>query len=97
MAGAAVGVVAGAAAVKHLQSKRVEAAGVLLNNTLVDRDDPSSLKREDVQAIEERYARLLPSEITLWIIAHNRVSEALDWCKVNMLVTRCQHQSLLRM
>ncbi len=54
IAGAAVGAVAGAAVVNSLQSKRVNAAGVLLHNALVDKDDPSTVTREEVAAIGDR-------------------------------------------
>ena len=40
MAGAAVGVVASTAAVTKLQSKRLDAGGVLLHNALVGRGRP---------------------------------------------------------
>ncbi|CAL8468289.1 g7829 [Coccomyxa elongata] len=54
IAGAAAGAVAGAAAVSSLQGRRVNAAGVLLHNAIVDKDDPSSLTREEVAAIGEK-------------------------------------------
>ena len=54
IAGAAVGAVAGVAAVSSLQSKRVNAAGVLLHNALADKDDPSTITREEVAAIGDR-------------------------------------------
>ena len=56
MAGAAVGVVASTAAVTKLQSKRLDAGGVLLHNALVGRDDPTSLTRQEVVDIGQRYA-----------------------------------------
>jgi hypothetical protein len=55
IAGAAVGAVAGVAAASKLQSKRVDAGGVLLYNELAAREDPASLRRDDVQAIGDRY------------------------------------------
>ena len=61
MAGAAVGVVASTAAVTKLQSKRLDAGGVLLHNALVGRDDPTSLTRQEVVDIGQRYASQLPS------------------------------------
>lgn len=54
IAGAAVGTVAGVAAVNSLQSKRVNAAGVLLYNACVDKEDPSTLTRDEVAAIGDR-------------------------------------------
>ena len=54
MAGAAVGVVASTAVITKLQSKRVDAGAVLLHNALVGRDDPTSLRREEVVAIGQR-------------------------------------------
>ena len=61
MAGAAVGVVASTAAVTKLQSKRLDAGGVLLHNALVGRDDPTSLTRQEVVDIGQRYAYQLLS------------------------------------
>ena len=61
MAGAALGVVASTAAVTKLQSKRLDAGGVLLHNALVGRDDPTSLTRQEVVDIGQRYASQLPS------------------------------------
>ena len=64
IAGAAVGAVAGVAAASKLQGKRVDAGGVLLFNELAGRSDPSSLTRDDVQAIGDRcvcfLVRILP-------------------------------------
>ena len=54
IAGAAAGAVAGAAAVSSLQGKRVNAAGVLLHNAIVDKNDPSTLTREEVETIGEK-------------------------------------------
>ena len=56
MAGAAVGVVASTAVVTRLQSKRLDAGGVLLHNALVGRDDPTSLTRQEVVDIGQRCA-----------------------------------------
>lgn len=55
MAGAAVGVVASTAMVTKLQRKRLDAGAVLLHNALVGRDNPTSLKREEVVEIGNRY------------------------------------------
>ena len=55
MAGAAVGVVASTAVVTKLQSKRLDAGGVLLHNALVGMDDPTSLTRQEVVDIGQRY------------------------------------------
>lgn len=54
IAGAAAGVVAGAAAVSQLQAKRLDAAGVLLNNSLAERADPSTIRRDEVEAIGDK-------------------------------------------
>ncbi len=56
MAGAAVGAVASSAVITKLQSKRLNAGAVLLHNTLAGRDDPTTLKREEVVEIGNRYA-----------------------------------------
>ena len=56
MAGAAVGVVASTAVVTKLQSKRLDAGAVLLHNALVGKDDPTTLKREEVVEIGNRYS-----------------------------------------
>ena len=63
MAGAAVGVVASTAVVTKLQSKRLDAGGVLLHNALVGRDDPTSLSRQEVVDIGQRYARQSPASM----------------------------------
>ena len=63
MAGAAVGVVASTAAVTKLQSKRLDAGGVLLQNALVGRDDPTSLTRQEVVDIGQRCANQILSRL----------------------------------
>ncbi len=54
MAGAAVGVVASTAVVTKLQGKRLNAGAVLLHNALVAKDDPTSLRREEVVELGNR-------------------------------------------
>ena len=58
LAGAALGAAASAVVVGRLQGKRVEAGGVLLYNAVASRDDPTTLTREEVQAIGDRWACL---------------------------------------
>ncbi len=56
LAGAAIGAAASAAVVGKLQGRRVEAGGVLLYNEVAGRGDPTTLTREEVQAIGDRWA-----------------------------------------
>lgn len=55
MGGAAVGVIASTAVVTRLQSRRLDAGAVLLHNALVAKGDPTSLSREEVVNIGNRY------------------------------------------
>ena len=64
MAGAAVGVVASTAVVTKLQSKRLDAGAVLLHNALVGKDNPTTLKREEVVEIGNRYRHY--QDCSLW-------------------------------
>ena len=56
MGGAAVGVIASTAVVTRLQSQRLNAGAVLLHNALVAKGDPTSLSREEVVDIGNRYS-----------------------------------------
>ena len=55
MGGAAVGVIASTAVVTRLQNKRLNAGAVLLHNALVAKGDPTSLTREEVVDLGNRY------------------------------------------
>ena len=50
-----MGVIASTAVVTRLQNKRLNAGGVLLHNALVSKGDPTSLTRDEVVELGNRY------------------------------------------
>ena len=81
LAGAAVGAVAGLAAASKLQSKRVAAGGVLLYKELAARSDPSSLTREDVQAISDRRVCFLSGSLVDCRYAERQACLSAGWAR----------------